>query len=61
MMAIIEITGSAPKAPRTPRHPVDELLGEPLDVTSLHPEIQEMYVGAFQQLGDMDKVGALDN
>ena len=61
MMAIIEIAGSAPKAPRTPRHPVDELFGEQLDVTSLHPEIQEIYAGAFQQFEDMDKVGALDN
>lgn len=59
MMAIIEIAGSAPRVPQTPGHPVDELLfGKPLDVTSLHPEIQEIYAGSFQQLDEMDKVGA---
>ncbi|KAG0695814.1 hypothetical protein DFH29DRAFT_1005088 [Suillus ampliporus] len=56
MMAIIEIAGAAPKAPQTSGHPVDELLfGKPIDVTSLHPEIQEIYAGAFQQLDEMDK------
>ncbi|OAX41105.1 hypothetical protein K503DRAFT_538833 [Rhizopogon vinicolor AM-OR11-026] len=56
MMAIIEIAGSAPKVPQIPGHPVDELLfGKPLDVASLHPEIREIYAGAFQQLDEMDK------
>ncbi|KAG1731996.1 uncharacterized protein EDB91DRAFT_1206247 [Suillus paluster] len=56
MMAIIEIAGSAPKAPQTSVHPVDELLfGKPVDVMSLHPDIQEIYAGAFQQLDEMDK------
>lgn len=56
MMAMIEITGSAPKVPQTSVHPVDELLfGKPIDMTTLHPDIQEIYAGAFQQLDEMDK------
>lgn len=56
MMAIIEIAGSAPKVPQTSIHPVDEsLFGKPIDVTTLHPDIQEIYAGAFQQLDEMDK------
>jgi len=58
MMAIIEIAGSVPKVPQPPGDPVDEMLfGKPLDVTSFHPEIQEIYAGAIQQLNEMDKVG----
>lgn len=56
MMAIIEIVGSAPKAPQTSVDPVEELLfGKPIDVTTLHPDIQEMYAGPFQQLDEMEK------
>lgn len=56
MMAIIEIAGSAPKVPQPSVHPVDEsLFGKPIDVTTLHPDIQEIYAGAFQQLDEMDK------
>jgi len=56
MMSIIELRGSAPKKPQRPVHPVDELLfGTKMDVESLHPQIQQIYAGSFQQLIDMDK------
>ncbi|KAG1740329.1 hypothetical protein EDB19DRAFT_1828538 [Suillus lakei] len=56
MMAIIEIIGSAPKTPQTSIDPVEELLfGKPIDMTTLHPVIQEVYAGAFQQLDEVDK------
>lgn len=60
MMAIIEIASAAPRVPQTSVHPVDEsLFGKPIDMTTLHPDIQEIYAGAFQQLDEMDKVGDL--
>ncbi|KAG2066785.1 hypothetical protein BDR04DRAFT_1233765 [Suillus decipiens] len=56
MMAVIEIAGSAPNVPQTSVHPVDELLfGKPIDITTLHSDIQEIYASAFQQLDEMDK------
>ncbi|KAG1822274.1 hypothetical protein EV424DRAFT_1644125 [Suillus variegatus] len=56
MMAIIEIASAAPRVPQTSVHPVDEsLFGKPIDMTTLHPDIQEIYAGAFQQLDEMDK------
>jgi hypothetical protein len=57
MMAIIEIAGSAPKPPQASVHPIDQsLFGTPIDMTTIHPDIQEIYAGAFQQLDEMDKV-----
>ncbi|KAH7930350.1 hypothetical protein BV22DRAFT_1101914 [Leucogyrophana mollusca] len=59
MMAIIEIAGKAPRVAEPPVDHVEELLfGKHVDVQALHPEIREIYSGAFKQLDDMDK--ALD-
>jgi hypothetical protein len=59
MLAIIEIAGTVVKPPEPPLHPVEELLfGRSIEVQSLHPEIREIYSGAFQQLDEMDKVSA---
>ena len=59
MLAIIEIAGTVVKLPEPPLHPVEELLfGRSIEVQTLHPEIREIYSGAFQQLDEMDKVSA---
>ncbi|KAF9224512.1 hypothetical protein BS17DRAFT_779958 [Gyrodon lividus] len=56
MMAIIEIAGTVMKAQEPPLHPVEELLfGRSVEVQALHPDIREIYSGAFQQLDEMDK------
>lgn len=48
------------KPPEGPLRPVEELLfGRSIKVQTLHPEIREIYSGAFQQLDEMDKVGRL--
>ena len=57
MLAIIEIAGTVVKPPEPPLHPVEEMLfGKSIEVQTLHPEIREIYSGAFQQLDEMDKV-----
>lgn len=57
MLAIIEIAGTVVKPPEPPLHSVDEMLfGRSIEVQTLHPEIREIYYGAFQQLDEMDKV-----
>ncbi|KAG9316979.1 hypothetical protein JVU11DRAFT_1159 [Chiua virens] len=57
MLAIIEIAGTVPKVSEPPLHPVEEMLfGRSIEVQTLHPEIQEIYSGAFQQLDEMDKM-----
>ena len=57
MLAIIEIAGTAVKPPEPPLHPVEEMLfGRSIEVQTLHPDIREIYSGAFQQLDEMDKV-----
>ncbi|KAH7888215.1 hypothetical protein F5I97DRAFT_2058462 [Phlebopus sp. FC_14] len=56
MMAVIEIAGSVTRPPEVPLHPVEEMLfGKSIEVQSLHPDIREIYSGAFQQLDEMDK------
>lgn len=56
MMAIIEIASRTHRPIEPPLHPVDELLfGKSVEVQSLHPDIREIYSGAFQQLDEMDK------
>lgn len=60
MLAIIEIAGTVARPPEPPLHPVEEMLfGRSIEVQTLHPEIREIYSGAFQQLDEMDKVGLL--
>ncbi|KIJ59439.1 hypothetical protein HYDPIDRAFT_100725 [Hydnomerulius pinastri MD-312] len=57
MMAIIEIAGTVTRPQEPPLHPVEEVLfGKSVEVQSLHPDIREIYSGAFQQLDEMDKV-----
>lgn len=57
MLAIIEIAGTVIRPPEPPLHPVEEMLfGRSIEVQTLHPEIREIYSGAFQQLDEMDKV-----
>ncbi|KAF8554659.1 hypothetical protein OG21DRAFT_1439888 [Imleria badia] len=57
MLAIIEIAGTVSKPPEPPMHPVEEMLfGRSIEVQTLHPEIREIYSGAFQQLDEMDKM-----
>ncbi|KAF8127243.1 hypothetical protein EV363DRAFT_1223488 [Boletus edulis] len=57
MLAIIEIAGTVIKPPEPPLHPVEELLfGKSIEVQTLHPDIREIYSGAFQQLDEMDKM-----
>ena len=57
MLAIIEIAGTVVKPPEPPLHPVEEMLfGRSIEVQTLHPDIREIYSGAFQQLDEMDKV-----
>ena len=59
MLAVIEIAGTVVKLPEPPLHPVEEMLfGRSIEVQSLHPDIREIYSGAFQQLDEMDKVSA---
>lgn len=56
MMAIIEVASRSHRPDEPPLHPVDELLfGKSVEVQSLHPDIREIYSGAFQQLDEMDK------
>ncbi|KAH7903880.1 hypothetical protein BJ138DRAFT_1138657 [Hygrophoropsis aurantiaca] len=56
MMAIIELAGRAPREPDPPTDHVEELMfGKHIDVQALHPEIREIYSGAFNQLDEMDK------
>ncbi|KAF8834838.1 hypothetical protein BDN67DRAFT_959602 [Paxillus ammoniavirescens] len=56
MMAIIEIAGTVIRAQEPPLHPVEEMLfGRSVEVQKLHPDIREIYSGAFQQLDEMDK------
>ncbi|KAG8218184.1 hypothetical protein J3R82DRAFT_3740 [Butyriboletus roseoflavus] len=56
MLAIIEMAGMVVKPPEPPLHPVEEtLFGRSIEVQTLHPEIREIYSGAFQQLDEMDK------
>ncbi|KAG6331524.1 hypothetical protein ID866_7566 [Astraeus odoratus] len=56
MMAIIEIASSVNRSIEPPLHPIEELLfGKSVEVQSLHPDIREIYSGAFQQLDEMDK------
>ncbi|KAI6099133.1 hypothetical protein F5141DRAFT_1144912 [Pisolithus sp. B1] len=56
MMAIIEVASRSHRPVEPPLHPVDELLfGKSVEVQSLHPDIREIYSGAFQQLDEMDK------
>ncbi|KAF9258904.1 hypothetical protein L218DRAFT_908878 [Marasmius fiardii PR-910] len=60
MMAIIEYRASKCKdkvadAP-APRDPVEEMLfGRPLDLTSLHPAIRDIYADSFRELDVVDK------
>ncbi|KAH0839483.1 hypothetical protein J3R83DRAFT_295 [Lanmaoa asiatica] len=57
MLAIIEIAGTVVKPPEPTMHPVEEMLfGRSIEVQTLHPEIREIYSGAFQQLDEMDKM-----
>ena len=57
MMAVIEIASSIKRNKEPPLHPIEELLfGKSVEVQSLHPDIREIYSGAFQQLDEMDKV-----
>jgi hypothetical protein len=57
MMAIIELGAMRPKVPMPPMDPIDELLfGRPIDMTSLHPQVREIYASGFKQLDDIDKV-----
>ncbi|KAJ7045395.1 hypothetical protein C8F04DRAFT_1025017 [Mycena alexandri] len=57
MMAVIEVRGSAPRKTLPPLDPVDELLfGRPIDMSSLHPKIRDVYADAFKQMDDVDKV-----
>lgn len=57
MLAIIEIAGTIVKPPEPLLHPVEEMLfGRSIEVQTLHPDIREIYSGAFQQLDEMDKV-----
>ena len=57
MMAIIEYKGLRPKQPNPPLDPVDKLLfGAPLDLSSLHPQVRDIYASGFKQLEEMDKV-----
>ncbi|KIK96986.1 hypothetical protein PAXRUDRAFT_137204 [Paxillus rubicundulus Ve08.2h10] len=57
MMAIIEIAGTVIRAQEPPLHPVEEMLfGRSVEVQKLHPDIREIYSGAFHQLDEMDKV-----
>ena len=57
MMAVIEIASSIRRNSEPPLHPIEELLfGRSVEVQSLHPDIREIYSGAFQQLDEMDKV-----
>ncbi|KAF9233531.1 hypothetical protein BU15DRAFT_90308 [Melanogaster broomeanus] len=56
MMAIIEISGTVLRPQEPSLHPVEEILfGKSIEVQSLHPDIREIYSGAFQQLDEMDK------
>ncbi|KAL4067101.1 hypothetical protein V8B97DRAFT_1874128 [Scleroderma yunnanense] len=56
MLAIIEIASSIKRTTEPPLHPIEELLfGKSVEVQSLHPDIREIYSGAFQQLDEMDK------
>ncbi|KAI6040673.1 hypothetical protein EDC04DRAFT_2992710 [Pisolithus marmoratus] len=56
MMAIIEIASKTPHPVEPPLHPVDALLfGKSVEVQSLHPDIRDIYSGAFHQLDEMDK------
>lgn len=60
MMAVIEIASALHRPVDPPLHHVEELLfGKPVEVQSLHPDIREIYSGAFQQLDEMDKVCVL--
>ncbi|KAJ7188395.1 hypothetical protein C8R46DRAFT_979491 [Mycena filopes] len=57
MMAVIEVRGSTPRKPLPPLDPVDEMLfGRPIDMTSLHPKIRDVYADAFKQMDDVDKM-----
>lgn len=60
MLAIIEMAGTVVKPPESPLHPVEEMLfGRSIEVQTLHPDIREIYSGAFQQLDEMDKVSVV--
>ncbi|KAK0455653.1 uncharacterized protein EV420DRAFT_1552502 [Desarmillaria tabescens] len=58
MLAVIEYRASKSAAPPLPAlDPVDEMLfGRPVDATSLHPKIREIYASSFKQLAEMDKI-----
>ncbi|KAJ7052482.1 hypothetical protein C8F01DRAFT_1221841 [Mycena amicta] len=57
MMAVIQLRASAPRKAPLPIDPVDEMLfGRPLEVSSLHPKVREIYTGAFKYMDETDKL-----
>ena len=54
MIAILEYKGLKPNQPIIPLDPVDKLLfGAPLDLDSLHLQVQDIYASGFKQLDEM--------